>query len=66
MRTFNVYLGKKLIDIVFYDNTCNAEYVKSTLVNHDGYDCNIVVKEGTCAQLCYVSKITIYGVLQVT
>jgi len=49
MRTFNVYLGKKLIDIVFYDNTCNAEYVKSTLVNHDGYDCNIVVKEGTCA-----------------
>ena len=39
--------GARLIktDTVFYDEDCDAEYVKFSLVNHDGYNPNITVYE---------------------
>ena len=42
---WNVYLKGKLIDTVFYDKTCDAEYVRNGLINHDGYDQRIIVKK---------------------
>lgn len=40
---WDVYLNDKLIDTVFYDNDLDADYVKKSLVDHDGYDPNIKV-----------------------
>lgn len=47
MDAFNVYLNGKLIDIVFYSKECKekAEDVKRSLINHDGYNSNIVVRK---------------------
>lgn len=43
--TFNVYLKGKLIDTVFYSANAivDADEVKHSLINHDGYDSRIVV-----------------------
>ena len=43
MTGWNVILDGKLIDTVFYDSNCDAEYVKQSLVDHDGYDPRIEV-----------------------
>ena len=47
MDAFNVYLNGRLIDTVFYikssKETCDE--VKRSLVNHDGYNPEIVVKK---------------------
>jgi len=45
---YNVYLGRKLIDTVFYEpfnapNIRDNESVRKYLVNHDGYDTAIRV-----------------------
>jgi len=40
---WDVYLNGKLIDTVFYTADCEAEYVKHSLVDHDGYDPAITV-----------------------
>jgi len=47
MRAFNVYLRGKLIDTIFYSDvsTVDAAEVKQSLINHDGYDVAIVVRE---------------------
>ena len=42
---WNVYLNGKLIDTVFYDKSCDAEYVRRGLISHDGYDDRITVKK---------------------
>lgn len=42
---FNVYLGGRLIDSVYYTTDCDAEYVRKTLIEHDGYSPGIVVIE---------------------
>lgn len=42
-QAYDVYLNKKLIDTVFY-NDYSVEDVKKSLVDHDGYDSGIVVK----------------------
>ena len=42
---WNVYLNGKLIDTVFYDADCDADYVRRGLINHDGYDPRIVVRK---------------------
>ena len=47
MYCWNVYLGNRLIDSVYYTKDCDREYVKSSLINHDGYNSNIVVKKVT-------------------
>lgn len=47
---FNVYLNGKKIDTVFYDRTPSdtiaesEDDVKRSLINHDGYNPNIVVR----------------------
>jgi len=43
MVAWNVYLNGRLIDTVFYDKNCDREYIKSGLINHDGYDPRIQV-----------------------
>ena len=45
MTNWNIYLGKKLIDSVYYDNDCDSDYVKRSLINHDGYHPNIAVRK---------------------
>jgi hypothetical protein len=46
MQAYNVYLNGKEIDTVFYnDGSTTVEEVKKSLVNHDGYDSDIVVKK---------------------
>ena len=47
MRAFDVYLSGKHIDTIFYSQSANEtpESVKRSLVDHDGYDPRIVVKE---------------------
>ena len=40
---WDVYLNGREIDTVWYDPDCDAEYVKRTLVDHDGYHPGIVV-----------------------
>lgn len=57
MKVWNVYLekwtltpdggesgGERLIDTVFYDSDCDAQYVHNGLVNHDGYTPSILVR----------------------
>lgn len=44
MKAWDVYLGRKQIDTVFYTKDCDAEYVRTSLINHDGYDYRIVVR----------------------
>lgn len=43
MNAFNVYLGRKLIDTVFFQLGIDVQYVYDSLVNHDGYDYRIRV-----------------------
>jgi hypothetical protein len=46
MTAWNVYLGRKLIDTVFYDADCDHWYVRHGLINHDGYHPSIRVVKG--------------------
>lgn len=41
---WDVYLHGKLIDTVFYFITVDAEYVRRNLIEHDGFDPEIIVK----------------------
>lgn len=41
---WEVYLGRRMIDIVYFTTDCDAEYVRSSLINHDGYDSNIAIR----------------------
>jgi hypothetical protein len=43
-QAWNVYLRGRLIDTVFFDRTCDADYVRRALVGHDGYDPAITVR----------------------
>ncbi len=43
-QEFKVYLNGKLIDTVFWVINVDAEDVKESLVNHDGFDPSIEVK----------------------
>lgn len=45
MIAYNVYLKNKLIDTVFYNSIQDKEEIKKSLINHDGYDINIVVRK---------------------
>ena len=40
---WNVYLEKKWIDSVFFNDDLDKDYVYNALVNHDGYDSRIKV-----------------------
>jgi hypothetical protein len=43
MKAWKVYIGSKWIDTVFFMPNCDAEYVRKSLINHDGYDSRIRV-----------------------
>jgi len=43
MKPWDVYVNGKWVNTVYYDLECNAEYVKESLINHDGYPVNIEV-----------------------
>lgn len=48
MKAFNVWLGNKMIDTVFFDAGGKTiaekiDYVKRSLINHDGYNPGIKV-----------------------
>jgi hypothetical protein len=43
-QAWNVYFDGDLIDTVFYDADCDADYVKRGLVAHDGYNPGIVIR----------------------
>lgn len=40
---WDVYLDGNLVDTVWFDEDCEDDYVYRALVEHDGYDSNIVV-----------------------
>lgn len=45
MTAWNVYLRGKLIDRVSYNVSCDADYVRQSLIDHDGYDFEITVRK---------------------
>jgi len=47
MIAWDVWLGARCIDTVFYDTGCDAEYVRRSLIDHDGYSPLIVLLERT-------------------
>lgn len=46
MQAWNVLVGSNVIDTVYYDADCSADYVRDGLINHDGYPHNITVQKG--------------------
>lgn len=38
-----IYLGSKKLTEVYFNLDCNKEYVKESLINHDGYPSNITL-----------------------
>lgn len=42
---WEILLNGKQIDIVFYDADLDADYVKRSLINHDGYHPNIKIRK---------------------
>jgi len=42
---WEVMLGGKVITTVFYDLSCDADYVKRSLIDHDGYNSGITVRK---------------------
>ena len=44
MQAWNVYRGRRLLDTVFYDADCDADYVRRSLIDHDGFSPNIIVR----------------------
>lgn len=44
-RKFLVYRGRRHIDTVYFTPDCTAEYVRLSLINHDGYPADIRVFE---------------------
>lgn len=45
MKVWNVYLHGKKIDTVFFSISMSQTEVLLALINHDGYDPSILVKE---------------------
>jgi hypothetical protein len=41
---WDIYLDGQLIDSVCFEYDIDEETVKSSLINHDGYDPNIIVR----------------------
>ena len=43
MVAWNVLLDGEEIDIVWFSSECDEDYVRNSLINHDGYHPNISV-----------------------
>lgn len=68
MRSWDVKLNGKVIDTVFYDDDCDADYVRRGLINHDGYDPRITIcdrDEGNGTDFCEFCGTAIYGSLSI-
>ena len=50
--TWDVYLNNVLMDTVHFQSNLDAAYVMDALINHDGYDSSIEVKQRPDAQVC--------------
>ncbi len=44
-KTFNVYRKGICVETVFFSPECSADYVRKSLIEHDGYANDIVVRE---------------------
>ena len=55
MAGFKVLLNGEEIDTVFFNAGCDVDYVKSSLVNHDGYPSDIDVIPETVDAWQYVT-----------
>jgi len=44
--SWDVILNGKVIDTVWFTKDCDADYVRSSLINHDGFDSRITVRRG--------------------
>lgn len=44
--SWDVILNGNVIDTVWFTKDCDADYVRSSLINHDGYDYRITVRRG--------------------
>ena len=44
MKAWDIIRNGKIIDTVFYDRDCDLWYVRHTLIEHDGYPCDITVR----------------------
>lgn len=42
---WDVLVGDRVIDVVFYESECDEEYVRRTLIDHDGYPAGIRVRQ---------------------
>lgn len=40
---FHVITNSVNVDTVFFDRDCDREYVRRTLIDHDGYPSNVVI-----------------------
>lgn len=47
MQFWNVYLNGKWLDSVPYDKNCDKEYIRKGLIEHDGYDPSIWVRQAS-------------------
>ena len=47
---YNVRLGRKFIDTVFQSGKSDADYVRRSLIDHDGYDPRITVHKARCSK----------------
>jgi len=46
-KAWDVILDGEVIDTVFFNDGCDKEYVRASLIDHDGYDPSIEVREDT-------------------
>lgn len=45
MNAWNVFSKGKKIDTVFFMPCCDLDYVRTSLINHDHYPADIVVRK---------------------
>ena len=60
MQAFNVYLKNKRIDTIFYSKSTKVdrEEVRQSLINHDGYEPDIVVTKAKKDKSAYKKLLT--------
>lgn len=45
MQGWNVIRKNKVIETVFFDDNCDNKYVRSSLIDHDGFPSDIKVRK---------------------
>ena len=50
-QAFDVYLNGRNIDTVFYSGPVDADEVRRSLIDHDGYDSDIEVRKARRSQI---------------